>query len=198
VTVNFTPTAAGTRVAILQVTTAKGGTAGANLNAIGMPFIEILPCSNADGSNVTVLTGVCTPLDSTNGTNFGQVPVGVLDPNDIHNQEKVFVVRVRGASASPYSNTLTVGVTTPTAPADFRINTDPLKTTCNSSALTVSSGVQQCLVYLDFYPQTTTGDKTGTLTITGSNGGTASVNVSGTATGPLTSLQRPSTSARST
>ena len=191
VTVNFTPTAAGTRVAILQVTTAKGGTAGANLNAIGMPFIEILPCSNADGSNVTVLTGVCTPLDSTNGTNFGQVPVGVLDPNDIHNQEKVFVVRVRGASASPYSNTLTVGVTTPTAPADFRINTDPLKTTCNSSALTVSSGVQQCLVYLDFYPQTTTGDKTGTLTITGSNGGTASVNVSGTATGPLTITPAP-------
>ncbi|HJX66250.1 MAG TPA: choice-of-anchor D domain-containing protein, partial [Polyangia bacterium] len=207
VKVNFTPTAAGTRAAILQVTTSKGGTAGANLNAIGMPFIEILPCSNANGTsvgNTAVVTPphaipassdsdfntACTPLDSTGGTDFGQVPVGVFDPNDILSQEKVFVVRVRGASASPYTNTLTLGVTTPTAPADFRIDT--VNTTCNTSAMDVSSAtLRQCLVYLEFYPQTTTGDKTGTLTITGSNGGTASVNVSGTATGPLTITPAP-------
>jgi hypothetical protein len=191
VTVHFTPTAAGTRAAILQVTTSKGGTAGANLNAIGMPFIEILPCSNADGSPVTATTGTCTPLDSTGGSDFGQVPVGVSDPNDIHNQEKVFVVRVRGTNATvaPFTNALTVGVTTPTAPADFRVNT--AITTCNTSALDVSTGMKQCLVYLDFYPQTTTGDKTGTLTITGSNGGSASVDVTGTATGPLTITPAP-------
>ena len=192
VTVNFTPTDSGARAAILQVTTSKGGSAGANLNAIGMPFIELLPCANADGTVAGgSASGTCTPLDSTGGTDFGQVPVGVLAPSQIHNQEKLFVVRVRGtnATASPFTNSLTLGVTTPTAPADFRIDT--AATTCNTSPLTVSGGMQQCIIYLEFYPQTTTGDKTGTLTITGSNGGSASVDVTGTATGPLTITPAP-------
>jgi hypothetical protein len=192
VTVDFTPTAAGLRAATLQVTTVKGGNVSASLNGLGLPFIEILPCSlgngviaggpdpNTDGS----LYGTCTPLDSTGGTNFGQVPLNVLNPRQIINQEKAFVVRVRGSNATDHKNKLTVGLTTPTSAADFTVSTTNA-TPCTDVTMDVSTGMRQCVVVLDFFPQSGVGDKTGTLTITGSSGGSASVNLSGTATGPL-------------
>ena len=133
--VDFTPTAAGTRVATLQVTAAKGGNPSAALNALGLPFIEILPCSNADGSVVGGVDGeygTCTPLDATLGTDFGQVPLGVLDASNILNQEKIFVVRVRGSNAANFKNTLSLSLTTSTSPADFSV-ASPL--TCNSAWL---------------------------------------------------------------
>jgi hypothetical protein len=199
VTVDFTPTAAGLRSATLQVTTVKGGNASASLNGLGLPFIEILPCSNMDGTIVggdpnnpqfppsdPALYGTCTPLDSSGGTKFGQVPLNVLDPSNIPNQEKAFVVRVRGSNSTKHTNKLTVGLTTPTSAADFSVSTTTTNTTpCTDATMDVSTGMQQCVVVLDFFPQSGVGDKTGTLTITGSDGGSASVSLSGTATGPL-------------
>ena len=146
--------------------------------------------SNADGSPVTATTGTCTPSDSTGGSDFGQVPVGVSIPNDIHNQEKVFVVGfVVRTDRRPLHQCPDCGRDNADSSRGFPVNT--AIATCNTSALDVSTGMKQCLVYLDLYPQTTTGDKTGTLTITGSNGGWASVDVTGTATGPLTITPAP-------
>ena len=192
ITVDFTPTAAGARAATLQVTTVKGGATSATLNGLGLPVIEILPCSNKDGTVVNDDPwGTCTPLDSTLGTNFGQVPLGVFDPNHIDNQQKLFVVRVRGSNAANHQNTLSLSLTTSASPADFRVaaaneHATPSNLLCQGFVANVSSAVQECIVWLDFYPQSGIGDKTGTLTINGSAGGTASVDVSGTATGPLT------------
>jgi hypothetical protein len=188
ITVDFTPTAAGTRVATLQVTAAKGGNPSAALNALGLPFIEILPCSNADGSVVGGVDGeygTCTPLDATLGTDFGQVPLGVLDASNILNQEKIFVVRVRGSNAANFKNTLSLSLTTSTSPADFSVATFR-EVNCQGLVADVSTHLQQCVVVVDFYPQSGLGAKTGTLAISGSAGGTASVGLSGTATGPLT------------
>jgi len=208
--VNFTPTAAGARTATLTVTTVKGGNATVSLNGLGLPVIEILPCSNADGtivgsediagtslinddsdsSNWYAVYKTCMPLDATGGTDFGQVPLGVLQPYRIPNQEKAFAVRVRGSSAANHMNTLTLSLTS-TAP-DFSVATANesggklSNVNCQGFQADVTSGVQECIVLLDFYPQSTLGNKTGILTITGSAGGSATVNLSGTASGPLT------------
>jgi hypothetical protein len=183
--VNFTPTAAGERAAILRVTSDSGGSANASLDGLGWPLIEMLPCSLQDGSIAGgSLTGSCTPLDPTQGTNFGQVTLGVLDPKNLPNQEKVFVVRVRGSTAANHINTLTVALSQPTMPPDFSL-ASRVDSNCNNFQADVSSGMKQCLVYLDFYPQSGVGARNGTLTITGSGGGAASVNVGGMATSPL-------------
>ena len=186
VVVNFTPTAAGARAALLQVSTVKGGNAAANLNGLGLAFIQILPCSLKDGTFPPGgPAGTCTPLDATLGTNFGQVSSGVFDPSSFPNQEKVFVVRIRGTNAANFMNTMTLSLSTGVTPADFRVS-NAVDSNCNNYVANVSAGYAQCEVILDFFPQSGPGDKTGTLTITGSGGGSDSVNVTGTATGPLT------------
>ena len=183
VVVNFTPTAAGDRAAILQVTSVKGGNATASLDGTGLPSIEMLPCSWADGSIAGgSLNGTCTPLDSTQGTNFGQVPLGALNTSTFSNQEKAYVVRVRGSNAANHINTLSLVLNSSASPADFRIAS---ASTCNGFQADVSLGLAQCVVYVDFYPQSGLGAKTATLTVTGSGGGSASVNLTGTAINPL-------------
>jgi len=183
VVVNFTPTAAGDRAGVLQVTSVNGGSASASLDGLGLPFIEVLPCSLQDGSIAGgSLNGSCTPLDPTQGVNFGEVPVGVFNISTFPNQEKAYVVKVRGSNAANHLNTLALVLNSSATPADFRIAS---ASTCNGFQADVSLGLAQCVVYVDFYPQSYLGARTATLTITGSGGGSASVNVMGTAVSPL-------------
>jgi hypothetical protein len=182
VVVNFTPTAAGDRAGVLQVTGVNGGSAGASLDGLGLPFIEMLPCSLQDGRIAGGSLNSCAPLDVTQGINFGEVPVGVFNTSTFPNQEKAYVVRVRGSNAANHINTLALVLNSSATPADFRIAS---ASTCNGFQADVSLGLAQCVVYVDFYPQSYLGARTATLTITGSGGGSASVNVMGTAVSPL-------------
>lgn len=177
VLVDFKPAKEGARAAVLQVSTVKGGNAGANLNGKGLPFIEIVPCGlvGSNSSNCAALAAGETGLD------FGQAPLGV----QLATKKRWYEVIVRGSTAANFTNQLTLALTSSATPADFRVETG-FDYYCQNFVADVSTAQKICWVYLDFYPQSSKGDKTGTVTISGASGGTATIKVNGTVSGPLT------------
>lgn len=198
VAVSFTPTAVGLRQASLVVTTANGGSDSATLQGTGLALMELRPLDVDD--------------DET-GLDFGQLPV-LGDENTRHD----YLLVVRGPnSVETHTSQVLVNLVDPTQPADFMYPTDlysqnvnPCNTASNQAVtLDFETGdatgdqgawyfhealkVWVCPFTVQFYPQSTKGAKTATLSAAGSGGATASQTLTGTATGSLTfSPDKPS------
>jgi hypothetical protein len=208
--VSFKPSAPGLRTATITVTSANGGNVGTNMEGIGLAPIEMQPCGYSESPTagnsprrcVTWPDGRC-PLaasvaklacisklatgthDSSDrtGLDFGQVSLGAnCNPMNV----KWFLVTVNSSTAADFMNLITATLTDAATPSNFRIanagNTDD----CNNPTRTCPR-TEQCWISVEFMPQgTATGAKTATIAATGGSSGSASQNLTGTATGPLT------------
>ena len=185
--VTFAPSALGARPATLTLTTSKGGTYQVVLAGTGLAVVEILPSP--------------APTAPATGLDFGQVPVNSTAAAPTHD----YMVVVRGpigTAAAPLPTTVTVGLTDTAAPTNFSYPAGVVTNPCTGAILDLASalppvgawthvstpGIQgyTCTFTVQFKPQSTKGDKTATITASGSAGGTpATLTLTGTATGPL-------------
>jgi hypothetical protein len=200
VSVAFSPTAVGLRQASLTVTSANGGSDSATLQGLGLALLEIRPLDLLDEDDKPIT-----------GLDFGQLPV-LGDKTMSHD----YLLIVRGPNTATASTSQVLAtLTDPSQPADFMYQNKSLVNPCNTAsnqAVTLNfatgdmTGVQgrswewqsaykvfTCPFSVTFYPQSTKGAKTATLSATGSGSASDSKTLTGTATGSLTfSPDKPS------
>jgi hypothetical protein len=192
VAVAFIPSAVGLRQASLTVTTSKGGMAIAILQGNGLAMVEIEPLSADSGRGLS-------------GLDFGQRPLlDVSGSGPLLN----FRVHVRGPnSASAHATTVSVSLIDPSTPADFSYPSAAGPNPCTGASFdfaptppavvtatppwVFANGEFTCDFAIEFRPQSSKGNKTATLTASGSNGGSDSKTLAGTATSPLTITPSP-------
>lgn len=191
--ITFTPAAAGDRAATLTITGAKGGVWTVALTGEGLALVEIVGQGCADETGVALDQD---PNSPTYSLAFGQQP--------LNTQGAVckYHLVVRGAT-NPAATTTTTDVALATStPPDFRnVTVEPdtfpgfstvtevTANPCDGQVVPLTAGTAvdyQCPFFIQFFPQTSKGAKTATVTATASAGGSATVTLNGTATGPLT------------
>jgi hypothetical protein len=205
--VTFTPSGTGARTATLTVTGSKGGIFPVQLSGTGVPLVEIQPGGVATTS--VSPTSDVFPV-AKGGLDFGAQTLNVAG------NIMVFRAVVRGAAPATATTTTSSAVLATSTPPDFRnmAYNDGFDTTatnpCTGAALglTASTGaattsaatawsahtltgdvnqpVWTCVFYIQFFPQTSKGDKTATVTVGGSASGTPVIDtLTASATGPL-------------
>jgi len=198
--VSFKPSAPGLRVATISVASANGGNAGTNMEGIGLPPISIQPCgysataarnplygtSPTNASCIKALADTTSILNKNDrtGLNFGQVSLGAnCDPLNV----KWFLVTINSSTAADNMNLITATLTDPQTPANFRISNASNTDECNNTNVDVSQGPATCWISVQFMPQGTAKEaKTAAVGAVGGSSGSASLNLTGASTGPLT------------
>lgn len=176
VTVRFKPTTAATLHTATLTATANGGSGSTVLNGRGLAALEQFPLVENDPQPLV----------------FTSTSVGALSTT-----EKTVYIFARNANLGTLTTAITAGST------DFRIKAGGGNNTCanlaitsanasgtglptyTSGALVEASSADTCKIVLEFAPLNPRGAKTGTLTVTASTGPSVTVNLSGTAVGPL-------------
>jgi hypothetical protein len=159
VVVTFAPTIKGSASATITVTDGAVATKPSTVVGIALdkPGLEIY-CPS------TALAGAPYDFSASGSVGAGGTVVGVASPT-------VLCVVKNNAASTQASGALTAGAT-----GDFAV-----ATTGNTCTDSLAPGLS-CTLQLGFKP-TVKGSRTGTLTVTGANGGAANVNLSGTGLG---------------
>jgi hypothetical protein len=210
-TIAFVPTAAGVRQAVLNVTSTNGGSANASFQAIGLAVMQIVAGSTAAQGGPPPLKADGTLEDLK--LDFGQVPLNgsITDRTNWYGvlvRGPLPAVKPTATAPAP-TNTLTIQLNNTAVPADFNYTLGQLANPCTGVTIAFDqfttpsivgsvTGTNSakwypapseygvwCEFEIEFYPQTSKGDKTATVAASGSGGGSDTVTLTGTATGPL-------------